>query len=349
MARNRAQHGGGKRAKRRRAPVSPAAVRAAAIAHATMADAERELGIGTSLSATLDEFGHLAEAWKRGRLLRSIRGLASAAATVQEAAQSLDMSEESLRDLLERDREVRDIWNQARISTAIAVKAGLVSAARDGKAAAVANVMAVLRREIAQPRVDYLRLPVNQAEIAIGVTRQTLHDWRVNRGAPCNSDGSINLPALWSWHEGYVAARAGLPSARASGQLDPLKLAKAQRLQQDLARDRGELLDRSTVVAGLVARHQLLVAATQRADLEWSGMLANQPPERISELLRAFFSELRRHLAECPDWLRLPKWADDGLADLLRRLDSQHADGAAAAVAPVQSPPPAAGATGGPA
>jgi len=313
--------GGGKgkpARKRRRAPVSAPTIRMLAMETLTLADAERQLEIKEPLNAVFRRFPKLQIAWRRGRFLRDLRGLAAAAATISEAAQSLGMTEESLRVALDEDLEVRDVWNESRIATAIRIKAAMVQAAGSGRAAAVNHVLSVLRREVASPRVDFRRLPVVLAEEAVGVSRQSLHAWWRRGGAPRNADGTIDLPALWKWREDELAARG--PSARSLDETDPLKAAKAAKLQQELRFQKGRLLDRGEVVSGLVARHQRLVAVLHRKAAELSIVLQGQSQARIGEALDRCFSELRSASAEIPEFLHLPDAMAAELADWIRRL-----------------------------
>jgi len=253
------------------------------------------------------DFPRLLDAWDRGRHLRAVRGLAAAAASFAEASHVLDLTEEQFAAELDQDAEVRDIWNQARIETAVRVKAAMVQSAAEGKVAAINNVVAALRRDVAQPRVDWHRLTMSQAEEATGKSRQTLHAWYTKQGAPINADRTWSLPALVDWMlEDWALRRAGAARPAAAAGLDPLKQAKAEMLQVELDLQRGRVLDRQEVLAGLVARHQTLVSALARKETEMSTVLANQPAARIEQILRDWFGEIRRTLCQVPDQLRLP-------------------------------------------
>ena len=283
----------------------------------TLAEAEVRLGGGRPLADVLREFPRLQDAWDRGRHLRSVRGLGAAAASFAEASHVLHLTEEQFQAELSADPEIRDGWNEARIATAVGVHAALVASAREGKVAAINQVLAALRRDVAQPRVDWRHLTVGQAEEALGVSRQTLHAWSTKHGAPRNADGTVNLPALFCWVlEDWGARRGGPARAASPTATDPLRQAKVEKLEIELDLQRGRLLDRTEVLSGLVARHQLVVSALGRMAAELPATLAHQPPDRMRTILVAFADEVRRSLTQVPEQLRLPPAA----AEILRQL-----------------------------
>lgn len=317
--------GASKKAKRKRAPVSAATVRVLAMDTKSMAEADEQIDLAIPLVDLLKKFPRLKQAWERGRFLRSLRGLAASAASIAEAGHAMNMAEERMREILDTDAEARDVWNQARITTTIAVKAGMVRAAQEGKTAAVNSVLASLRREIAKPRIDFSRLTVSQTEVATGYSRQTLHAWAKDRDAPRNADGTFDLPSLWGWFEKHVSRRTAAPSQKNAFVNDPLKRAKAEKLSRELDMQKGQLLVRDEVVAGLVARHQVLVTAMARRPAELAIVLQGQTQARIVETLDQFFTDLRRRMLDVPESLRLSPRAKKMFLDLLETMDREGA------------------------
>jgi len=314
--------------KRRRAPYNAATIRVLAMKAEDLAAAEELLDSkrrrrAKPLVEVLASFEHLQAAWDRGRFLRNVRDLAGTGAAIHEAAQELGLTAEGFQSELDRDPELRDVWNQTRISATIEIRRSLVEAAMAGKASAVNHVIESMRSQIAAPRTNFHRLPVADAATATGKSRQTLHAWRAKHDAPGNSDGTIDLPVLLAWWEKWIAERsAGPPSAKSLSASDPLKRAKAEKLALELRSQRSELLARSEVIAGIVARHQALIDASKHTAGELAVILQGQSPDRIREVIEDALADIRKKMTVVPDFLRLPPAGEKLFRRLLEILDT---------------------------
>lgn len=277
-----------------RVPVSAAAVRALGIEASTLADAESRLKTRIPLAKVLAKRRKLREAWKRGRFLRNLRGLAATAATIGEAADALEIERDRLKEMLVTDREAADVWNQARLETTIQVKRAMVEKAKAGSPAAAKQVESILRSEIARPSVDFRRLTIAEMVEVTGKTRQTLHDWHIKGGLPRNSDKTYSLVEFVPWLEEFAARKVARgPGKAALATSNPLAAIKAEKMEVDLQRQRGELLDRREVLAGQIARHQNLLNSLNRKNEELAMLCDGQDSAKIAQILQTFFEDVR--------------------------------------------------------
>lgn len=310
------------RLSRRSAQALAPAVRLAAIECDSMAEAAVRLA-RQDLAEILVATPELAAAWKRGRLLRDLRQFAAAGVTMAEAGAAMALPPGSLEKLLGCDAEAGETWTRARLATVIAVKQSLVTQAREGKSAAIRQIEQVLLREIEQGKPDLRRLSLAQLMEITGKTRQTIYEWLSPRnGCPRNADRSFDLRSFLAWFEQFVARKlAGgrLPQA-ASARLDPLKTVKAEKLEMDLAARRGELLERGAVMAGILARQQVIVNALHRLPDDLPPLLVSQPAEAIRRTLREATAEAKRAMCEVPPQLQLPEEAAERFGKLLEEL-----------------------------
>lgn len=314
-------------AKRKRLPVSAVRVRAAAIASPTMAEAEAVLKIKKPLAEILALHSVLHAAWERGRFLKNIQQLAATAATITEACEALSLEPGTLDEMLKSDIEVADIWKEARTATIIKIKTARVDSAIGGNATAAKQVEAILRREIVHPAVDFTHLTTDQMISITGKSRQTIHDWQTKYSMPRNSDKSFNLASFIVWFEGYVFKKADNGSGPAVVKLDPLRQSKADELQMRLDKQRGQLLDRGMVIAGMVARHQSLVSSLDRKSEQLSLACVGKPQPQIASVLDDFFSQVRDSMCQVPETLRLSADHARQLSNLLEDLKPKGSDG----------------------
>lgn len=310
-----------KKIKRKRLPVSAVRIRAVAIEADSMAAAEVSLKTKRRLADIINEFPQLSAAWDRGRMLKNLGSLAATAATISEAGEAMALDPGQLDELLKTDPEVADIWNESRLTTIIKIKTAIVNRATDGNVTAAKQVETILRREVIHPTVDFTHLTTDQMIEITGKSRQTIHDWVAARGLGRNSDKTFNLRSFLGWYETFVLGKADT-SKRPAEKVNLLQKAKAEELEMRLDKQRGNLLDRGLVIAGLVARHQLLVNFLERKpdDLAMACLDADQI--RTAEILEESFSELRSQMCQVPASLRLPPEQAKKLSELIEELKS---------------------------
>ena len=168
--------------------------------------------------------------------------------------------------------------------------------------------------------IDSEKLSIEQLAAVTGKTRRTIYDWTTKHGMPQNSDRTYSITRFVAWYEGFINKKL-TPSAAIS--TDPLKLAKAEKLELELANQRGHLLDRSMVVAGIIARYQQLVNSLNRKASDLAIGCANQPATAIAETLEDFFGQLKNQLCQVPSELRLATAAAAKLRELLEMIEPE--------------------------
>ena len=263
----------------------------------------------------------LRAAWDRGRFLRNVRGLATAAVTIEEAEDTLHIGRGDLEILFQADHEVADTWNQSRLATVIAVKTALVKNATAGKATAIKELAHSMRRDIAKSDVDFTALTLDQVVEFTGYSRQTIHNW-VTKGLKKNANGkTYDSQNLMRWYTEFTLQKTGSPALSKSSVTENLHAEKVLQLQLLNAERRGQLLDRDEVVAGLLVRYQTLVNGLNRKSEEMSVLLANQSSEKIKQVLISAFAEIRSGLCEVPQELQLPPAAADKYKELLMLIE----------------------------
>lgn len=283
--------------------------------------AEQQLGLSRPLADIFAKHKKLKLAFERGRFLRNIKELAATAITVAESEEKLELPAGQLSKMFKTDIELRDCWNQARLETIIKVKTAMVEAAIDGKPSAARHVESILRREIVSSGgIDTGHISIDQMVIITGKTRQTIHAWYSQHGCPRNSDKTFNLTAFLGWFEDFCTQKTRGVKAI---ETDPLKAAKTQKLETEIARQRGQLLDRSIVVAGFLARWQGLVNALGRKSQDIAISCVNQPAEKIAETVEEFFAQIRGQMCQVPEELRLTPAAAAKLRELLEMIEPE--------------------------
>lgn len=303
-----------------RPPVSPATVKALAMVSADLAAADVQLNLKKPLADILGKFEKLQRAWDRGRMLRNLQQFAATAVTIAEAEDALGMETGKLKELLETDLEVADIWNEARLQTIIDIKRALVDSAKDGRPAAAKQIEGILRREIAHPKVDFRHLPIAVMVEMTGKTRQTIHDWTTKHGLPRNADKTYDLAEFLRWFESFTIKKVNTSGKPSLADIDPLKSVKAEKLKTDLQKQKGQLLDRGQVITGQLARLQSLVNSLARKPEELAMLCHGQPPAKIARILNTFFDDVRRQQCEVPAELQLPPDLAKQFAELLEKL-----------------------------
>ncbi len=284
----------------------------------TLAQANRLADCEQPLSELIEQYPDLKKAWQRGRLLRNLKDLSAHAATIGEAESELSMAAGQLTELLKSDLEVADIWNQARLATVRDIKRAVIKAAKKGQTTALKNVERILRREIAKSGIDYRSVTLPEMVQITGKSRQAVHAWHAEYGLRRNSDGTFDLRVFIPWFEEFTLKKANRGSKAVDH--DPFKAAKTERLEIELQRQKGRLLDRDMVMAGQLARQQLLVNALGQRAEQLATVCNGQPPEKIIQILNESFADIRRQQCQVPEQLRLPPAAEKQFAELLESL-----------------------------
>jgi len=280
--------------KRHKGPrkLTAARVRKLALESDDITGADAEIGRLWDLPGQLRAYPELEAAWRRGRLLRNLRRLAGVGATRHEAAHDLELPLAAFDELVTNDLEAAEIWNAGKLETAIRVKESLLANAEAGKAQAIKQLENVLRSEIAHAQFDPRRVPEPLVCEIFGVTRQTLHLWRRDKGCPRNAaDTTYDLPAMVRWYEGFVRGKAGIDTPAA---VNPLQAVKAERLALELQHRRGELVSLAEVRAGWLVRERAMVSLLERLPEQYGPALAGQTKQQIVAQLKDLADDLRR-------------------------------------------------------
>jgi len=309
-----------KNSKSRRRLPTQVAVKAAGQETEDYIAAEQQLGLSRPLADVLAKHKKLKAAFERGRFLKNIKELAATAITAAETEEKLELEPGQLAEMFEADVELRDCWNQERLRTIIEVKTAMVAAAKDGKPSAAKQVEAILRREIVNSGLDTGRITIEQMTEITAKTRQTIHAWYSRHGCPRNSDKTFNLTAFLGWFEEFCTQKTRGSKAI---ETDPFKARKTEKLELEIARQRGQLLDRSIVIAGFLARWQGLVNATSHKSDDLGMTCGHQPAAKIAETLEEFFAQLRGQMCQIPEELRLSKPAAEKLKELLEMIEPE--------------------------
>lgn len=283
-----------------------------------LADADTIADTAIPLSEIFKRNPKAEQAFGKGQFLRNLKSLASVVETVSEAARKLGLSSGAeLRELIDTDPEVGDLWNQTRLNTKIAAREALLGAAKDGNQAAIRVVENYLKDDAKVPAgPDMHHLSQKQVADLFDVDRITVRNWEIRDKLLRNSDGSYDLYAVLKWYKDYMARKSGAGAPAA----DTLRDMKAEQMKLDLAERKGQLLVREEVIAGLVARAQSMVSAFNYKRRELASMCHGQTVEGIEDILGRFFAELQRKQLELPDFLELPENAEKLLQQLFEQL-----------------------------
>ena len=281
---------------------------------------EADMAAGTKklLSKILPKYPKLQAAWDRGQFLRDLQALAGVVATISEAAHKLDMpSSEALRDMIDSDNEVGNIWKKTRLNTIIEAREALLTAACEGNHVAIRAVENYLREEkrpiALEGRADTARMRQVELVDLFGVTRITINDWINKQGMPRNNDKTYNLADVIRWYSGFIKRKEGgkiLPA-------DRLRDLKAEEKQLDLAARQHQLLEREEVIAGLVGRWQNIVGTFRYKQRELAGLVHGQTVDNIEDILGRFFEDIQREWLTMPEFLYLPEEAAKKLTECM--------------------------------
>ena len=312
-----------KKKRKARSPVDKAEVRRLGLECENLTEADAAISTRKSLKEIFREYPQIRKAWDRGRFLRNLRDLARTGVSISEASKKLGFANgRALRSMIDEDVEVGDLWNQTQLDVYIDIKSALIDAAKEGKADAVRAVESFLLKEKEQPEFDPSHVTTLQLTELTGKARQRIHEWHTKYGLPRNTDKTFDLSIFLAWNEEFLIGKASAEKGPAAV-LDPLKQIKAERLKLELKKHRGEVLDREEVMAGLIARHQIVISwANHRAE-ELAWLCRGQKPERIVQLIKEAIAELRRDLCKIPEELRLPDITEKLFQKTLESLNDE--------------------------
>ncbi len=238
----------------------------------------------------------LTAAWQRGRFLRNIAGFAGAGATKAEVAIQLGHDLTAFEELL-AEPEAADVWVTAQNNAMLAIKMGIKDQAIEGKPAAIKSMTRIFENERPAGTVlDVYKVTMKQLASIAQVTRETVHQWISNKGLTRAGDNTVDMRQAWQWWEIYSQRKVNVtPQANAPDDHRDVKTARLKLLYDE---ERGKLLPRDAVIAGLVARSQKLITIFDRRKNEIAGLCVNQPAVSIAKVLEKFFEETRRDMCQ---------------------------------------------------
>jgi len=313
---------GGKAKKTKRREIGPKKVKALAVKYQNLADADAAADLNVSLVDYIKKYKDLAAAWDRGRLVRNIRELAGTPITITQAEITLELKHGELFQMIQDDPEIRDLWNAERLALIITVQKAILEKAKAGQNSAIKQIEHLLKNEIAgRDQVDFTHVSINELGKLTGRTRQAVHEWHIKHGLNRNSDKTFNLFEFIPWYHDFILTKkADAPGRTSSNKLDPLRDARARKLQVEMEKEQGQLLDREQVIAGLLARQQVFISSIENKSETLAGLCINKPQKKIQEILENFFDDTRRRQCMIPEVLQLPPEAQTLFSELINIL-----------------------------
>jgi len=269
------------------------------------------------LVALIAKRDNVRAAWERGRLLRKVSQLAATTVTVSAAAKEMGVTGPELRQLLDTDTEVADLWNENRRQLRMKLNAVMVEQAGAGKPNAMRYVENFLRSEKSPTGFDYEHVPIKVMEAITGKVRQTLAAWTRDAGLPRNPDCTYNLSEFVRWFEAATKAQA-----KSGKREDRLRVANAAMKELDYRKAQAHVLDRQAVENGLVARVQNLLAYVENHLPATAADCEGKAAAAIEQRLRRFVEGLREQMTEVPTELRLDEATAAEFKAFLGRLET---------------------------
>lgn len=307
--------------------MSPARIKLLGLTCESIAEAQIQLNPdannGMIITKLLANNKKLNEAWLRGRFLRNVRGLAATGTEKTVAAERLGLDGQgALENLLSSDIEAADTWQQAKDDAFIKLRFSFMKSAMDGNQAAIKAMSDILKAEHIkeQAGINLKKLPLKIMLEVLGKHKSTLHYWRVSCGMPVNEDGTYDLAMFLAWYRRFFEGKGTKQKPAEETELDPLKAAKAKRLQMEIDKQRGQLLDRDEVVGGIIARHQILLTWAKHNPDALGRLCQGQKASRITELIKKAIDNLLKDLCNIPPELQLPPATEKKLTKILKEL-----------------------------
>ncbi len=178
----------------------------------------------------------------------------------------------------------------------------------------------IIKQRFAGPaQTDYRKVTLMQLIDITVRSRRTIYDW-LERGLPREADGNFWLPSFLKWFEKYTVEK--LP-ARVVNSINPFQQKKAERLDIVLKKEKHELLDRTEVITGQIARHQNLINALRHKAEELAMLAHGQPQRKITKLINDFFDNILSQQCQVPESLKLSDEKTKLLEELLEGLVSE--------------------------
>jgi len=312
-----------KRKKAQRLPVSAALLKKLAVEGLDFTAADVKIRTKVPLTDCIKDHPSLKKAWERGRLLFNIGQQADSGASIAEAESELGLDTGGLEKLLAEDAEAADIWHQKRLSYLKRLKKIIETKAEAGNITAINKIITMHRNEMSgKSHTDFHKVTTSQMEKELGINRMNLSNWVNKQGLDRNTNGTFDLRVFVDWYGRYCAARDVRGAGKAVKEYDQRAI-RAQIMKLDLQRQQGELLERDAVMAGLLARHQVMLAAHQRKTEELARLCLNQPFEKSKELVAAGLAEIRREMCHVPEMLRLSPSDAERFTQLLDGLKAE--------------------------
>lgn len=283
-------------------------------------DGDKEI----NLVKLLAQHDQLQEAWKRGRFLRTLRGLAATGTEKAVAATRLGFENPAgLDDLFVNDLEAADIWHNSQQDAFIKMQFSLYRLAEKGNHQAIKAMKEIIKAEHVKQTngANFHRVTHKQMLELLNINKTVLYYWRTTCGLKTNDDGTYDLAVFLVWYKQYYEGLAAGKKKEASHASDPLKSAKAEKLEMEIQRQRGQLLNRDEVLAGLLARHQVLITWASHRPADLGRLCQGQKADRIEKLIRKSIDELRNNLCNVPAELQLPPGIEKEFIELMKKLE----------------------------
>jgi len=313
----------GAKGKSRRTLLSQADCQRLGYQYKDIAEADINSGIGPNLSNYLARHPKLRAAYDRGRLLKKLVELAPIA-TVTDAARQLKnigfvqfKTGQDLRDFLDKDTEACELWDTADTNATIENRESLRKTADKGNTKAIQMMDTWFRDRKGEGTVSgqsFDRVNINQMAELFGISRQTLYEWRTQRGLPVNVDGSFDLHSAINWFEDFTLKKA-VRGNSAVNPLNPFQAVKTEREKLKLEQDRGELIECERVIAWRCSILQNIVNAFN-AITDLANRVFGQSREEIVARLEDFRDEVMAKVQHVPAELKLGPEAAKKLAEL---------------------------------
>ena len=261
----------------------------------------------------------LKAAFERGRFLKNLAECAASGATIADAEHDLDMPAGELDKILAADTEAADIWNQSIRKTLNKLRRQMLDKVDEASVPALKIMYSMLRKQIVSAPADLTHLTWLQiSEITGGKSRMTVQsDWPTKYGCPRNADGTYNLKDFVPWYVKFEIEK--LPPGKTAVP-EALRDKKAEMLDIELKEKIGQLLDRKSVVAGLLGREQLDKNMYDKLLDKVPGLVENQPMERIRKILEEAYLEIKNEKTKYKIELKLGEEAQKLFDSLMEKI-----------------------------
>jgi hypothetical protein len=271
-------------------------------------------------------------AYDRGRLLRQL-AISAPNCLIYEAARQLKdlgfsqfQSGQDLRDFLDKDPEANELWESARVNGAIENRQSLRETANNGNVKAIELLekwSADRQRETGEVAGEnFGKVTTNQMAELFGVTRQTIYDWKTQRGLQSNIDDTYDLHTALLWFEDYVQKKV-VRGNNAVSSLNPFQAVKTKREELKLQEDIGELIPRTIVIGTWQAQMQNVVNAFNGIT-DLANRIFSQEREEIVQRLEDFRDEIFTKIQHVPAELKLTAEAENKLQELFELLKPEN-------------------------